>query len=62
MQVLCLFMWLPEGFRNAARRQATAQALALDPHDDPPGRITYDLRRLSRHGLIVRIPARFAIA
>jgi hypothetical protein len=59
IQVLCLFMWLPEGFRNAARRQATAQALGLYPHDNSSGRTTYDLHRLSRHGLIVRIPDSF---
>lgn len=55
-QVLCLFLTLPDGFRNASMRQWTAQALGVSPEDYPGGRMTYDLRRLRLHGLIERIP------
>lgn len=56
MQVLCLFLGLPEGFRNASMREWMAQALAIPADDYPAGRMTYDLRRLRLHGLIERIP------
>jgi len=56
MQALCLFLVLPQGFRNATMRQWMAQALGLDAKDYSGGRMTYDLRRLRRHGLIARIP------
>jgi len=59
MQVLCLMVWLPEGFRNATLRQTMAQALGVDPAHFSPGQMSYDLRRLSRHGLIERIPQTF---
>lgn len=58
-QVLCLFLGLPEGFRNASMRDWMAQALAVPVTTYSPGRMTYDLRRLRRlrlHGLIERIP------
>src|SRR5262249_3853738 len=38
-------------------REPLAQLLGLDPATYPPGRMTYDLRRLRLHGLIRRIPA-----
>lgn len=59
MQVLCLFILLPEGFRNATLRHLMAQALGLSDADYSPGRMTYDLRRLLKHGLIERIPRSF---
>ena len=56
LQVLCLFLGLPEGFRHAAMRDWMAQALAIPVDTYSPGRMTYDLRRLRLHGLIERIP------
>lgn len=56
MQVLCLLLVLPQGFRNAAMRQRMAQALGIDTEAFTSGRMTYDLRRLRLHGLIERIP------
>jgi len=56
LQVLCLFLGLPEGFRNASMRDWMAQALAVPVAAYSPGRMTYDLRRLRLHGLIERIP------
>ena len=56
LQVLCLFLGLPEGFRNASMRDWMAQALAVPVDAYSPGRMTYDLRRLRLHGLIERIP------
>jgi hypothetical protein len=55
-QVLCLFLTIPEGLRNAAMRPYMAQALGIPPSDYSPGRVTYDLRRLRLHGLIERLP------
>jgi hypothetical protein len=51
-QALCLFVLLPEGFRNATLRQHVATLLGEPPEGDGPGRMTYDLRRLRLHGLI----------
>ena len=56
MQVLCLFLVLPEGFRNATMRQWMAQALGISAEQYSAGRMTYDLRRLRLHQLIERIP------
>jgi hypothetical protein len=56
LQVLCLFITLPEGFRNASMREWMAQALGIPGHAYAPGRMTYDLRRLRLHGLIERLP------
>ena len=55
-QVLCLFLWLPQGFRNATLRSHVAQLLGESPEDYTPGRMTYDLRRLRLHGIIHKIP------
>ena len=55
-QALCLFVLLPEGFRNAALRAHVAELLGVALDDYTPGRMTYDLRRLRLHGLIARIP------
>jgi len=56
LQVLCLFLLIPEGFRNASIRQWMAQALGVRAEEYSGGRATYDLRRLRLHGLIARIP------
>jgi hypothetical protein len=56
LQALCLFVFLPEGFRNATLRGHVAELLGLPYEDYKPGRMTYDLRRLRLHGLIQRIP------
>jgi hypothetical protein len=56
LQVLCLFLGLPEGLRNASMREWIAQALAVRVDAYSPGRMTYDLRRLRLHGLIERLP------
>ena len=53
-QALCLFMLLPQGFRNADLRHHVAQLLGLDLEAYSPGRMTYDLRRLRLHGIIAR--------
>lgn len=55
-QVLCLFCLIPAGFQNATLRQWMANLLGLDVDDYIPGKMTYDLRRLRLHGVIVRIP------
>ncbi len=54
--VLVLFCLLPHGFRHKDLRAHLAPLLGLAPGALPPGRITYDLRRLRLHGLIERIP------
>jgi len=56
LQVLCLFLPIPEGFRNASVRQWMAQALGVSVEEYSGGRATYDLRRLRLHGPIARIP------
>jgi hypothetical protein len=53
---LCLFLTLPQGFRNATLRVWMAQALGVSVEAYSPGRMTYDLRRLRLHGLIERLP------
>jgi predicted MarR family transcription regulator len=53
---LCLFLTLPEGFRNATLRTWMAQALGVPEDAYSSGRMTYDLRRLRLHGLIERTP------
>jgi hypothetical protein len=55
-QVLLLFCFLPCGFAAKEVRGLLAQLLGLDPGAIPPGRISYDLRRLRLHGLIERLP------
>lgn len=55
-QALCLFCWLPQGFRNATLRELIAPLLGERPEDYQPGKMTYDLRRLKLHGVIEKIP------
>ena len=53
-QGLCLFMLLPQGFRNATLRDHVAQLMGMPSEAYSPGRMTYDLRRLRLHGIILR--------
>ena len=53
-QALCLFALLPQGFRNADLREHVTQLMGRSPEQYPPGRMTYDLRRLRLHGIISR--------
>lgn len=55
-QALTMFSLQPNGFDNHQLRDSMAQLLGDDPLHYPPGRMTYDLRRLRLHGLIQRIP------
>jgi len=55
-QALCLFVLLPDGFRNATLRQHVAALMGEEPERYTAGRMTYDLRRLRLHGIIERIP------
>jgi hypothetical protein len=54
--VLVLYCLLPQGFRHRDVQAHLAPLLGLTPGAIPPGRITYDLRRLRLHGLIARLP------
>jgi hypothetical protein len=56
MSALCVFLNLPDGFRNRNLRANIAQLLGSDPATYKPGEMTYDLRRLRLHGLIRRVP------
>ena len=51
--LLC-FRLLPRGFSNRDLREHFAPLLGHDPGDITPGQMTYQLRRLRLHGLIVR--------
>ena len=55
-QALCLFMWLPGGFRNAMLKEQVAVFLGKTPETYSTGAMTYDLRRLRLHGVIEKIP------
>ena len=54
--LLVLFRLLPWGFRNHELREHLARLLGRDPQQCTPGQMTYQLRRLRLHGLIVRQP------
>ena len=56
LQLLCRFLVVPEGFRNATRREGMAQALGVGAAHYSGDQMTYDLRRRRLHGLIERIP------
>lgn len=51
---LCAFDHVQHGFRNHDLRQHVADLLGLNLGDYSPGKMTYDLRRLRRKGLIAR--------
>ncbi len=53
--LLC-FHLLPRGFSNRQLREHFAPLLGKDPSQITPGQMTYQLRRLRLHGLIVRQP------
>lgn len=53
---LCLFAHLPRGFRNIDLRRQVAALLGISLDAYTRGKMTYDLRRLRRRGLITRIP------
>jgi hypothetical protein len=59
LAVLCSFRLLPNGFTNRDLRTCPAPLLGLIPEDMTSRQITYDLRRLRIHGLIIRIPHSF---
>jgi len=54
---LLVFRLLPRGFANRELREHLAPLLGKDPSELTQGRMTYQLRRLRLHGLIVRRPA-----
>jgi hypothetical protein len=56
LAALVVFSLLPTGFSNRDLREHLAPLLGLAPSQLPPGRMTYDLRRLRLHGLIERLP------
>jgi len=56
LSALVVFSLLPTGFSNRDLREHLAPLLGLAPSQLPPGRMTYDLRRLRLHGLIERLP------
>jgi DNA-binding HxlR family transcriptional regulator len=58
MHALCLFALAPTGFRHREFRDHVAQLQTRDPDTYSAGSMTYDLRRLRRHGLIKRVPRR----
>ena len=53
---LVVFSLQLRGFTNSEMRLLLAQLLGFDPANYPAGKLTYDLRRLRLHGIIVRIP------
>jgi len=54
LSALLVFRLLPRGFCNRELREHLAPLLGEDPSALTPGRMTYQLRRLRWHGLIVR--------
>ena len=56
LTALVIFRLLPRGFSNSELREHYAQLLGLSASDITPGRMTYQLRRLRLHGLIIRQP------
>src|SRR5260221_10562723 len=56
LHVLCVFRLLPHGFTNAVLRHHLAPLLGTTPDLMTSGQITYDLRRLRLHRLVVGLP------
>jgi hypothetical protein len=54
LSALLLFRLLPRGFSNSELKEHLAPLLGEDPDAMTQGRMTYQLRRLRLHGLIVR--------
>ena len=59
LQAIVLFRQLAEGFRSANLRNHLAALAGRDPQSISQGAMTYQLRRLRRHGLIERLPGSF---
>jgi len=55
-RLLLVFRLLPRGFANRELREQWAPLRGKDPSERTQGRMTYQLRRLRLHGLIVRLP------
>ena len=56
LSAIVLFAFVPRGFTHREVRDRLAALLGMDPSALSPGRVTYDLRQLRLHGLIVRTP------
>lgn len=56
LSLLVVFRLLPDGWRQRDLAAPLAGLLGLPPDAIPPGRMTYQLRRLRLHGLIARLP------
>jgi hypothetical protein len=56
LQALLIHRLLPHGFTNRDLRTLIAPLLGKTPKDITAGMMTYDLRRLTAHGLIHRVP------
>jgi hypothetical protein len=56
MAALTLFLHLPNGIRHRDLRPRVAHLLGLQPEEYSAGKMTYDLRRLRRKGIIARQP------
>jgi hypothetical protein len=56
LSALVAFRLLPQGFTNQDLRMLFAPLLGFIPDQLTPGQMTYHLRRLRLHGLIVRVP------
>ena len=55
LHALLVFRLGPHGFTNRELRRLLAELLGRQPDEVSAGQMTYDLRRLSGHGLISRI-------
>lgn len=56
LSLLVVFRLLPDGWRQRDLAAPLAGLLGLPADAIPPGRMTYQLRRLRLHGLIARLP------
>jgi hypothetical protein len=56
LSALAMFRLLPRGFSNADLRKHVGSLLGLPPERITAGRMTYDLRRLRLHGLVMCQP------
>ena len=56
LSLLVVFRLLPDGWRHRDLAPPLAALLGVSAEAITPGRMTYQLRRLRRHGLIARLP------
>jgi hypothetical protein len=56
LHALLMFVYVAQGFTNKQLREALCELLGQRAGDITPGRMSYELRRLRLHGLIVRTP------